>query len=921
MPDSPELALTHPDVMEAMARGFIEVHSNRVKYNLNQKREYDWTDPEEWVRVRTVAFLIVSKSYPANRIRTEVQVPRRTPNDWADIVVFRDDRCAEPYLVVENKAAGQTKRNRAQGIEQLFGNANSMRVPFALYDDGETHHFFDIDNYPSTERIANIRGNRDTLPPLYGETPEYTYVAGGGADITPVPSATLEARIRRSHSIIWAGGKRDPLFAFDEWSKILFAKVVDERGTPTGSPRGFQVGTKETSAAVANRVHRLFARGCQDDPTIFPPDTRINLPDKKVFDVVSVLQDISLMGTDVDSVGSAFENFFGSIFRGELGQYFTMRQIARFTVSLLDISHEHYVIDPTAGSGGFLLEALLQVWHDVDARFHGQPQDQVIRIKNDFALLRVYGIEIHDILSRICKINLLLHHDGHTNIEGDRSCLDSTFTKPRLQAWSGRFHRVVGNPPFGDEVAEGDEDLLGSNQLEAFVIAAGRDKVPSEHVVVERAVDLLEPDGQFGLVLPDGLLNNQGEQSNCPRVRSFLAKEGHIEAIVSLPDFAFRKSGAQNKTSILFFRRFSRQEKVAFDRELEQVTEELNHLFEEAEQRGELPPPADEATAIGIVYSRAPFNALRIFMAEANHIGYTPAGAASPLNDLYKGAPGGRIDGNQERTILGEWRRFHADPQAYGGCDTPDCMALSVHDVWCAHDSHRIDPKYHLFKRNERAYTPQGWVRVLAKDAMRRREVEVTPEDTPDKEFRVMTISQTGEIRPREAGKGHNPPEWLGMYFENGSSRWFQAKAGDVVYSSIDLWKGCIAIVPPDFDGAIVTKEFPIYEVTDHRVDAEFLSYLLRCRYYQRAFRAITTGHSNRRRTQMGDFEALEVCFPPDRAEQKRIIAAIRNARAKQRDAMALIKAEMLTFSDLVDGRHDGELPDIDETESTDDGS
>lgn len=921
MSDSAEIALANVHVIEAIARGFIEVRGKKVKYNLNQKREYDWTDPEEWVRVQTIAFLIISKSYPANRIRTEVQVPRRTPNDWADIVVYRDDRCKDPFLVVENKATGQTKKNRSQGIEQLFGNANSMRVPFALYDEWDTHLFFDVDNFPPTERTANIKGNRDALPPLYGETPEYTYIAGGGTDIAPVQSGPLETRIRRSHSIIWAGGKRDPLLAFDEWSKILFAKVVDERGTPTGSPRGFQIGTKETSAAVANRVHGLFTRGCQDDPSIFPPDTRINLPDKKVFDVVNVLQDISLMGTNVDSVGSAFENFFGSIFRGELGQYFTMRQVARFTVSLLDISHEHYVIDPTAGSGGFLLEALLQVWHSVDTSFHGQPKDQLYRIKNDFALLRVYGIEIHDILSRICKINLLLHHDGHTNIEGDRSCLDSTFIKPRLQAWSGRFHRVIGNPPFGDEVAEGDEDLLGSNRLENFVLAAGRDKVPSEHVIIERAVDLLEPNGRFGLVLPDGLLNNQGEQSNCPRVRSFLAKEGHIEAIISLPDFAFRKSGAQNKTSILFFRRFSRQEKVAFDRALEQATEELCLLAEKASEHGETTPPSDVEAAIGLVYSQAPFNALSVFMAEANHIGYTPAGAASLQNELYKGAPGGRIDTNQEETILGEWRKFRMNPTAYAGCDAPDCMALSMHDAWSAHASHRIDPKYHLFKRNEKAYTPPGWVRVLAGDVMRRRESEVMPSAMPDKEFTVMTISQTGEIRPREAGKGHNPPEWLGMYFENSPSRWFRAREGDVVYSSIDLWKGCIAVVPPEFDGAIVTKEFPIYEVVDQRLDAEFLSYLLRCRYYQRAFRAITTGHSNRRRTQMNDFEALEVCFPPDKADQQRIIEAIREARGKKRNAISLIRAEMLAFSDIVDGRHDGELPLVDDGETISDDS
>ena len=139
--------------------------------------------------------------------------------------------------------------------------------------------------------------------------------------------------------------------------------------------------------------------------------------------MVQSLQDVSFTRTDVDSIGTAFENFFGSVFRGELGQYFTMRPLARFTVAFLGITHDDYVIDPTAGSGGFLLETLLQVWHLIDRTFTGRPSNEIEREKIDFALLKVYGIEIHEILARICKINLLLHHDGHTNIEGDKSCL------------------------------------------------------------------------------------------------------------------------------------------------------------------------------------------------------------------------------------------------------------------------------------------------------------------------------------------------------------------------------------------------------------------------------------------------------------------------------------------------------------------
>jgi hypothetical protein len=67
----------------------------------------------------------------------------------------------------------------------------------------------------------------------------------------------------------------------------------------------------------------------------------------------------------------------------------------------MDINENDYCLDPTAGSGGFLLEALLQVWHRIDMDFAGQPELE--RTKIDFALHKVFGIEIHDVLARICK--------------------------------------------------------------------------------------------------------------------------------------------------------------------------------------------------------------------------------------------------------------------------------------------------------------------------------------------------------------------------------------------------------------------------------------------------------------------------------------------------------------------------------------
>lgn len=868
-------------VTQAVERRFFEFAGKNVTYHIAQKKKYTWTNPEEWVRAHTIAYLVLKCGYPPNRIKTEVTVPRRTPSDKADIVVYSDDKCKTPYLVVENKSDGQSATAKKQGIEQLFGNCNSLRCPFGLYDEFGKSSFYDVQSFAPTERKENLLGSRKVVPNQYGETPEYAFLAGPGDNgIEPATPRTLESKIRRTHSIIWAGGKRDPLTAFDEWSKLLFAKVHDERTTPNGKPLRFQIGTNETTVTVATCIHSLFAEASKNDRTIFPAGIQIDLPDRKIFEVVRTLQGISITDTDTDTIGVAFESFFGAVFRGELGQYFTMRQISRFVVAMLEIAHGDFVIDPTAGSGGFLLEVLLQVWHKLDRDFKGR--NELERYKNDFALLRVFGIEIHPILARICKINLLLHHDGHTNIEADKSCLDTSFSRNRLKKISEQFSVAVGNPPFGDKVEEGDEDLLGSNSLESFVVAAGRRSVPSEHVVVERVVDMLEPGGRFGLVLPDGLLNNQGELSNCPQTRRILAVSGKLTAIVSLPDYAFRKSGAQNKTSILFFQKFTTEEKSAFDAVLEESDGDIQLAIE------------------AIDYE--------IFLAEANFIGYSTTGTPTDQNDLYNGSQGGNLARSQAKTILGEYRKFKKKPKNYTGYSQPDCMAKPMSEIWSAHTSNRLDPKYHLFKEEEDAAVPDGWVRMPIRDVMRRRINEVHPEENPDVEVVVMTLTQTGDIRPRQAGKGNSPPSWMGMYFADMPSEWHEARSGDLVFSGIDLWKGCISVVPDEFDRALVTKEFPIYQITDKRLSADFLSCLLRTRHYQRAFRAITTGHSNRRRTQTEDFESLEICFPVAKKVQADLIKPILRARTQMKKSGGDLRFSLLELSDLIDGRGDETL-------------
>ena len=87
---------------------------------------------------------------------------------------------------------------------------------------------------------------------------------------------------------------------------------------------------------------------------------------------------------------------------------------------------------------------------------------------------------------------------------------------------------------------------------------------------------------------------------------------------------------------------------------------------------------------------------------------------------------------------------------------------------------------------------------------------------------------------------------------------------------------------------------------------------MVRSRYYQRACRAIRTGHSNRRRTQTPDFEDLEIAFPINKDEQRRLIAGIVSARKELRNANERLRQELLKFSNLIDGRGTEELAEID---------
>lgn len=188
-----------------------------------------WSDPEEKVRAEFWAELIYKYQYRPERIGFEVKVPRRTPNDLADLVIYpdKDGELKSPWFVFECKRADVSDAEFAQAIEQACGNRASLGATYAGAISGLTRRLLRFDKFPAGERDKNIMTD---IPVRYGKPPEWRFYKNEpGKDLSAIPREELRAAIRKCHQTLWEGGRRSPIAAFGEFCKIIFVKHRDEK--------------------------------------------------------------------------------------------------------------------------------------------------------------------------------------------------------------------------------------------------------------------------------------------------------------------------------------------------------------------------------------------------------------------------------------------------------------------------------------------------------------------------------------------------------------------------------------------------------------------------------------------------------------------------------------------------------------------
>ncbi len=248
------------------------------------------------------------------------------------------------------------------------------------------------------------------------------------------------------------------------------------------------------------------------------------LSDKKLRDLLSHFSRYRLRNEDFerpDLLGTAYEyliKMFADSAGKKGGEFYTPSEVVQLLVSLLKPHAGMRIYDPTAGSGGMLV----------------QTRNHLASNGENPSNLSLFGQEMNLNTWAICKMNMFLHGVYSADIRKGDTLGDPQHTQDgELMT----FDRVIANPPFslkkwGKE--EADSDSYGRFPYGTPPKDAG------DLAFVQHMIASLNAEGMMGVVMPHGVLFRGSSEK---AIRQGILNDDLLEAVVGLPAALFYGTG------------------------------------------------------------------------------------------------------------------------------------------------------------------------------------------------------------------------------------------------------------------------------------------------------------------------------------------------------------------------------------------
>ncbi len=549
--------------------------------------------PEEYVRQNIEKRLVNEHKYLKERIAVEFTLHVGSRKPRADIVIFSEGAISltqeQIHIIIECKKEAIEPTSRKDGVGQLqsymsacancewgmWTNGKHKEVFRKVISDDGTIEFVDFNDIPSADgNVEDIdRPKRHTLKSAVEDNLLFVF------------------KTCHNHIYVTDGMQKQP--AFFELLKVIFCKIEDERNL--GKPLEFYASSGERKhpdgqLTVQKRIASIFNKVKKKHSKIFESNDEIKLKPRSLAYVVSELQKYSLLNTHIDIKGKAYEELVGANLRGDRGEFFTPRNVMHMTVQMLDPQVDERILDPSCGTGGFLVIAMNQIIAGLERQLSydvGKHKDEwddsekllfQERIR-EIASSNFYGFDLNPDLAKATKMNMVMNNDGSGNIFQTDSLLpphswEAPFRRDLANSLGispttlrngesvGHFDVIVTNPPFGSKIPIKDPHILEQFDLGHIWArnASDRDRwektdrlqssVPPEQLFIERCLQLLKPGGRMGIVLPDSILGAPG----LGYIREWLIMKTRILASIDLHVDTFQpRNGTQ--TSVLFLQK------------------------------------------------------------------------------------------------------------------------------------------------------------------------------------------------------------------------------------------------------------------------------------------------------------------------------------------------------------------------------
>lgn len=617
----------------------LEVQEKDGKIYCPLKKAWHISTPEERVRQYYIAILANKYGYSLKQMEQELKVnnsKRGQGKARADIVIWKNEQDKKDkkaaFIVVECKA--ENVKVRVEDYYQGFNYASWAHADFFVTTNEKETKYFNVDPAYLPQKLDEV-----VAIPTAKDVDDAARIEQIKNQTKLFTRDEFTKTLRACHNIIRNNDKLSPEAAFDEISKLLFMKIRFERDN-----KGMKVFTKQEYLDAAQNHEKNVRPGLKGtdlyalsymqflfrttkeffkDDRLFDDKDEINIRENSFIQILEKLETFNLSDTQDDVKGIAFEEFLGTTFRGELGQFFTPRTIVDFMTEILDPQEGEVICDPTCGSGGFLIKAFEYVREKIEADIRSKkdslrlsiegndydalPEDKQVKISHSIDKMQaalnteldtgiegsrmyqlsrncIYGTDANPRMARTSKMNMIMHGDGHGGVHHHDGLLNVN------GIFEERFDVILTNPPFGQNVDRGqliseadkftDEEMkkkykkkYGAAYDEALkqvddhigesllsLYDLGNTSTLTEVLFMERCLRLLKKGGRMGMVLPEGVLNNKNLQT----VREYFEGKAKIILICSIPQDVFIAAGATVKPSLVFMRRFTNDEESEY---------------------------------------------------------------------------------------------------------------------------------------------------------------------------------------------------------------------------------------------------------------------------------------------------------------------------------------------------------------------